>query len=172
MLVLHGFWAARDGLCLWAEDSKLPVTSTSHALRSARLHPFAAPAGVLITLHAGKPGEADLLLPSVRSAPLDSPELIRTTPRPAPRSEPALLPWTVPIVMLYAAPALAAIPERATWRPVWRIHGLPCGPGRLRDANSWPVAGCCPRWIMTVPARWPGGARSSRARTSRPCTPW
>ncbi len=113
MLVLHGFWAARDGLCLWAEDSKLPVTSTSHALRSARLHPFAAPAGVLVTLHAGKPGEADLLLPSVRSAPLDSPELIRTTPRPAPRSEPALLPWTVPVVMLYAAPALAAIPERA-----------------------------------------------------------
>jgi superfamily II DNA or RNA helicase len=113
MLVLHGFWATRDGLCLWAEDSKLPVTSTSHALRSARLHPFAAPAGVLITLYAGKPGEAGLLLPSLRTAPLDSPELIRTTPRPAPRSEPALLPWTVPVVMLYAASALAAIPERA-----------------------------------------------------------
>ena len=113
MLVLHGFWAARDGLCLWAEDSELPVTSTSHALRSARPHPFAAPASVLTTLHAGKPAEADLLLPSLRSAPLDSPELIRTTPRPAARSEPVLLPWTVPVVMLYAAPALAAIPERA-----------------------------------------------------------
>ena len=25
MLVLHGFWAARDGLCLWAEDSELAV---------------------------------------------------------------------------------------------------------------------------------------------------
>ena len=73
MLVLHGFWAARDGLCLWAEDSKLPVTSTSHALRSARLHPFAAPAGVLITLHAGKPGEADLLLPSLRTRPAGLP---------------------------------------------------------------------------------------------------
>jgi SNF2 family DNA or RNA helicase len=113
MLVLHGFWAARDGLCLWAEDSELPVTSTSHALRSARPHPFAAPAGLLTALHAGKPAEKDLLLPSLRMAPLDSPELIRTTPRPAARSEPALLPWTVPIVMLYAAPALAAIPERA-----------------------------------------------------------
>ena len=113
MLVLHGFWATRDGLCLWAEDSELPVTSTSHALRSARPHPFAAPASVLTSLHAGKPAEADLLLPSLRMAPLDSPELIRTTPRPAARSEPALLPWTVPVVMLYAAPALAAIPERA-----------------------------------------------------------
>ena len=35
MLVLHGFWAAHDGLCLWAEDSELPITSTSHTLRSA-----------------------------------------------------------------------------------------------------------------------------------------
>ena len=113
MLVLHGFWAAHDGLCLWAEDSELPVTSTSHALRSPRPHPFAAPASVLTTLHAGKPAKADLLLPSLRMAPLDSPELIRTAPRPAARSEPALLPWTVPIVMLYAGPALAAIPERA-----------------------------------------------------------
>src|SRR5215467_3145328 len=113
MLVLHGFWTARDGLCLWAEDSELPVTSTSHALRSARPHPFAAPASVLTALHAGKQAEADLLLPSLRMAPLDSPELIRTTPRPPARSEPMLLPWTVPIVMLYAAPALAAIPERA-----------------------------------------------------------
>ena len=113
MLVLHGFWTARDGLCLWAEDSDLPVASTSHALRSARPHPFAAPASVLAALHAGKPAEAELLLPSLRMSPLDSPELIRTTPRPAARSEPALLPWTVPIVMLYAAPALAAIPERA-----------------------------------------------------------
>jgi SNF2 family DNA or RNA helicase len=113
MLVLHGFWAAHDGLCLWAEDSELPVTSTSHALRSPRPHPFAAPASVLTALHAGKPATADLLLPSLRMAPLDSPELIRTAPRPAARSEPALLPWTVPVVMLYAGPALAAIPERA-----------------------------------------------------------
>jgi len=113
MLVLHGFWAARDGLCLWAEDSGLPVTSTSHALRSARRHPFAAPASVLTTLHAGKPAEAELLLPSLRTAPLDSPELIRAAPRPAARSEAALLPWTVPTVMLHGTTALAAFPERA-----------------------------------------------------------
>ena len=113
MLVLHGFWAARDGLCLWAEDSELGITSASHAARSPRPHPFAAPAAVLATLHAGKPAEAVLLLPSRRSAPLDSPELLRTVPRPGSRSAPALLPWTVPVVMLYAAPALAAVRERA-----------------------------------------------------------
>src|SRR5262245_169920 len=113
MLVLHGFWAAREGLCLWAEDSELAVASSSHALRSARPHPFAAPSSTLATLHAGKPAEAVLLLPSARTAPLDSPELIRTVPRPGPRAEPALLPWTVPVVLLNATSALAAIPERA-----------------------------------------------------------
>ena len=113
MLVLHGFWAAREGLCLWAEDSELAVASTSHALRSARPHPFAAPSSTLATLHAGKPAEAVLLLPSVRAAPLDSPELVRAAPRPGPRAGPALLPWTVPVVLLSATSALAAIPERA-----------------------------------------------------------
>src|SRR5215469_4452322 len=112
MLVLHGFWAAHEGLCLWAEDSELPVASTSHALRSARPHPFAAPSSALATLHAGKPAEAVLLLPSARTAPLDSPELIRAAPRPAPRAGPALLPWTVPVVLLNGTSALAAIPER------------------------------------------------------------
>src|SRR5215469_7267029 len=113
MLVLHGLWAAREGLCLWAEDSELPVASTSHALRSVRPHPFAAPSSTLATLHAGKPAEAVVLLPSMRTAPLDSPELVRAVPRPVPRAEPALLPWTVPVVLLNAASALAAVPERA-----------------------------------------------------------
>jgi hypothetical protein len=113
MLVLHGFWAAHDGLCLWAEDSELAVTSTSHALRSARPHPFAAPSSTLAALYAGKPAEAVLLLPSARTAPLDSPELVRAVPRPGARAEPALLPWTVPGVLLNGTPALAAIPGRA-----------------------------------------------------------
>src|SRR5215472_5290773 len=113
MLVLHGFWAAREGLCLWAEDSELPVASTSHALRSARPHRFSAPSSTLTTLHVGKTAEAVLLLPSMRTAPLDSPELVRAVPRPAPRAGSALLPWTVPVVLLNAASALAAIPERA-----------------------------------------------------------
>jgi hypothetical protein len=113
MLVLHGFWAAHDGLCLWAEDSERPVSSHSQALRAARPHPFAAPASALAAVHAGKPGETVLLLPSQRTAPLDSPELVRVTPRPASRAKLTLLPWTVPVVMLNGSSALAAIPQRA-----------------------------------------------------------
>ena len=60
-----------------------------------------------------KPAEAVLLLPSLRTAPLDSPELIRITPRPPARSKAALLPWTVPVVTLDAAAALTALSERA-----------------------------------------------------------
>src|SRR5215472_10216119 len=112
MLALHGFWSAEGGLCLWAEDSAAAVRSRSQAVRSARPHPFAASASALAAIHAGKPAEAVLLLPSLRTAPLDSPELVRITPRPPARSKAALLPWTVPVVTLDAAAALAALSER------------------------------------------------------------
>lgn len=98
MLVLHGFWSLEDGLCLWVEDSERKVKSPSQAVRSARPHPFAAPIEALSELPAGKSGEATLLLPSLLTAPLDSPELVRVNPRPAPRSQPALLPWKVPVL--------------------------------------------------------------------------
>ena len=73
MRVLHGFWSSGRGLCLWAEDSEPAVKSQSQALRSARPHPFAAPADALAEIQAGRAGEAVLLLPSLRTAPLDSP---------------------------------------------------------------------------------------------------
>jgi SNF2 family DNA or RNA helicase len=111
MLVLHGFWSTSNGVCLWSEDSDLTVKSPSQALRCARPHPFAAPTDGITGIHLGKPGTAVLLLPSLRSAPLDSPELIRITPRPAPRNDAALLPWTVPVVSLDAASALTALDE-------------------------------------------------------------
>ncbi|HUH69537.1 MAG TPA: DEAD/DEAH box helicase [Mycobacterium sp.] len=111
MLVLHGFWSMPGSLRLWAEDSDLLVKSPSQALRSARPHPFAAAADAIAAIHPGKPGTAVLLLPSLRSAPLDSPELIRVTPRPAARTDTTLLAWTVPVVQLDAGPALAAIDE-------------------------------------------------------------
>src|SRR5215472_14280557 len=77
MLVLHGFWLPDVGMVLWAEDSQLPVKSGSQALRSARPHPFAAPFDAIDALHPGKPGEVTLLLlPSLRTAPLDSPVVI------------------------------------------------------------------------------------------------
>jgi SNF2 family DNA or RNA helicase len=111
MLVLHGFWSVSRGLCLWSEDSDRTVKSPSQALHSARPHPFAAPSDVISGIHAGKPGAAVVLLPSLRSAPLDSPELIRITPRPTPRTDPVLLGWTVPVVCLDGPSALAALGE-------------------------------------------------------------
>ena len=113
MLVMHGFWLPEPGLCLWAEDSELLVKSGSQAYRSARPHPFAAQQATLDGIYAGKPGEATLLLPSLRSAPLDSPELIRKTPRPPAQSAPALLPWTVPVSCLDTVAGLAALSEPA-----------------------------------------------------------
>jgi hypothetical protein len=73
MLVLHGFWSPDNGLCLWAEDSESTVTSPSQAFRSARPHPFAAPAGTVAMIHPGKADEATLLLPSLRKAPSTRP---------------------------------------------------------------------------------------------------
>jgi hypothetical protein len=46
MLVLHGFWSGRRGLCL-GPGLRGCRQSPSQALRSARPHPFAAPAGTL-----------------------------------------------------------------------------------------------------------------------------
>ncbi|MGH8775038.1 MAG: SNF2-related protein [Jiangellaceae bacterium] len=98
MLAVHGFWSHRRGLCLWAEDAERTVKSPSQALRTARPHPFAAPADAVADIHPGKHGTATLLLPSLRTAPLDSPELVRITPRPPAQSAPVLLPWSVPVV--------------------------------------------------------------------------
>ncbi len=113
MRVLHGFWSSGRGLCLWAEDSEPAVKSQSQALRSARPHPFAVPADALAEIQAGRAGEAVLLLPSLRTAPLDSPELIRVTPRPLARSRAALLPWRVPVVTLDGAAALTTLAGQA-----------------------------------------------------------
>jgi len=110
MLVVHGIWSD-NCVCLWAEDSDRAVKSASQALRAARPHPFAVPAERLSEIHLGKQGSVELRLPSLRSSPLDSPELVRVTPRPGPQSQPALLPWTVPIVALTAAEALMILDD-------------------------------------------------------------
>jgi SNF2 family DNA or RNA helicase len=156
MLALHGFWSLRGGLCLWAEDSALSVKSGSQAIRSARPHPFAASAGTLAALHAGQPAEAVLLLPSLRTAPLDSPELVRTAPRPPARSKAALLPWTVPVVTLDAAEALTALSERAPGirygaslgylADVAAFAGELVARGRVLPALARDQAGAAARW--------------------------
>jgi hypothetical protein len=109
--VVHGFWSPGRGLCLWAEDAYRAVKSPSQAVRSVRPHPFAATAEELSLLHAGKPDEITLLLPSLLSSPLDSPELVRVTPRPAPRSSPTLAPWSVPVVSIEPAAAFSVLDE-------------------------------------------------------------
>ena len=127
MLVLHGFWSPERGLCLWAEDSERTVTSRSQALRSARAHPFAAPADVLIGMYRGKPGDATLRLPSLAKSPLDSPELIRVIPRATARAEPALLGWRVPTLHLEPAGALAWLAAVADGGDTDVRHGASIG---------------------------------------------
>lgn len=100
MLVLHAFWAPGVGPGIWAEDSDRVVTSPSEAVRQARPHPFAAPAAPLAALVPGEPSTAFLLLPSLRRSPLDSPEMVRTVPRPIGRLAASLLPWSVPVLLL------------------------------------------------------------------------
>jgi hypothetical protein len=100
MLVVHALWSPGRGLLIWGEDGALPVTSSSQALRSARPHPFAAEAVALARVHPGEPTTVTLLLPSLKMSPSDSPELIRTAPRPPPQRPPALLPWVVPALVV------------------------------------------------------------------------
>ncbi len=109
MLVVHGFWDPQRHLCLWAEDSELPVTSKSQALRSARPHPFAASAEKLSELIGvpAAPAQAVLQLPSTAKSPLDSPEVVRVTPRRALQRDPHLLQWTVPVLSVDTPAALA-----------------------------------------------------------------
>jgi SNF2 family DNA or RNA helicase len=113
MLAVHAFWSRQRGLCLWAEDAERTVKSPSQAMRTARRHPFAAPSDRVAEIHPGKHGTTTLLLPSLRTAPLDSPELVRIIPRPAAQSAPMLLPWSVPVVWFDPAAALGVLDEPA-----------------------------------------------------------
>ena len=106
VLVVHALYSIERGAGLWAEDPQRAVKSPSQAVRSVRLHPFAAPLP-----GAGDSAEAVLLLPSLLSAPLDSPELLRTVPRPAPRTPPGLLPWRVPVLWLAPAQAVELLTD-------------------------------------------------------------
>ena len=102
------------------------------------------------------PAGAVLLLPSLRTAPLDSPELVRTTPRPPARSKAALLPWTVPVVTLDAAAALAALSERPPGirygaslgylADVAAFAGELVARGRVLPALARDQAGAAARW--------------------------
>lgn len=89
-------------MCLWGEDSEKTVKSKSQATRRARPHPFAIDSEDLAEIYPGKHKSVGLLLPSVLTAPLDSPELVRLRSRPEPKQRPALLPWSMPVVCFAA----------------------------------------------------------------------
>ena len=57
----------------------------------------------LDSLVDGTPSTAELLLPSVRRSPVDSPEIVRIAPRPLVTSTLSLLQWTVPVSLLDSA---------------------------------------------------------------------
>ncbi|WP_434621611.1 DEAD/DEAH box helicase [Arthrobacter sp. A5] len=101
--MLHSFWSLNRGPGLWAEDSEKTVKSANQGLKAARPHPFAASADVVAAMQTGELGSTTLLLPSLRRSPLDSPELVRITPRPPSSTGPSLLPWTVPVVWVNPA---------------------------------------------------------------------
>ena len=102
MLVVHGLYSVENGVGLWAENPDLPVRSARQSTRAARVHPFAVAAAARTAS-----SETVLLLPSRASAPLDSPELLRDSPRRAARSSPELLPWRIPVSWLDPAEAVA-----------------------------------------------------------------
>ncbi|WP_166354930.1 DEAD/DEAH box helicase [Phytoactinopolyspora limicola] len=131
MLVIHSFWAPTLGVCGWAEDGAAPVSATTKTTGRVRPHPFAATTNQLAQLTSGaqaNPGlsaTATVLLPSTGSAPLDSPELVRQTPRRKPSRPPRLTAWTVPAVRLTpsAVPSLLDQPSSDA-RPGASLHYL------------------------------------------------
>ena len=161
MLVLHGFWSA-DGLSLWAEDSELSVKSASQALRAARRHPFAASAEVLAAIHAGKPGSAVVLLPSLRSSPLDSPELLRVTPRPAAHSEPVSAAVDGTGDGTSRGIGVGRARRTRSRRALRRVGHLSRRYSLSSRESWWRAGGFCRRsaWTNTGPSR--SGGRSSR----------
>ncbi|MGH3569249.1 MAG: ATP-dependent helicase, partial [Pseudonocardia sp.] len=152
MLAMHGLWSRGRGLLLWAEDGDRTVKSPSQAARSARLHPFAVPAQALTEIHPGKATMATVLLPSLLSAPLDSAELVRATPRPAPRRPPALLPWSVPAITVDPGELADPAPQVRYGASVTHLHELAAFAADL--ATRGRVLPCLVRESGAPAARW------------------
>lgn len=102
VLAVHAVWSPGRGVLLWAEDGQRPATGAGRSLRTARPHPFAAPAAALAALHPGKPATVTLLLPSAGGGPVASPELVRADGKPR-RGTVELRPWTVPALVVDVA---------------------------------------------------------------------
>lgn len=108
MLVIHGSWRLGAGLAVWAEDSTSPSRAPRRAGRAPRErpHPFAAGHTALAAALAevAEPtvlGAVLLTLPTRAGSPLDSPELVRTSPVAPGRGPVTLAGWRVP-ALVYA----------------------------------------------------------------------
>ncbi|MFC0033432.1 DEAD/DEAH box helicase [Micromonospora chaiyaphumensis] len=113
MLVIHGLWLSGRGLAVWAEDSRLPAHASRRPGRAPRErpHPFAAGHAALAAALGGPPGApASVLLdlPTRAGAPLDSPELVRTTVGEPVRGRVTRAGWRAP-ALVYAPDAAFAL---------------------------------------------------------------
>ncbi|MER7585424.1 SNF2-related protein [Kitasatospora sp. NPDC097691] len=165
MFVLHALWRTDGQLALWAEDARAHPDaahpgSTAHPGPAEpqpdrpvpRAHPYACPAGELAAVLGGiGPGLdwlagqaperwATLLLPTVGSAPVPSPDLSVTPPR----GGAVLAPWRVPALLFDAGAAAQLLGE--VFDPHWAVTGtdLP-GAGRVEV-----VHGPSLRWLTGV----------------------
>jgi hypothetical protein len=112
LLVIHGVWSCAARLYLWGEDSSASQTPRrgrqprtlrhQFACDSARLRETAAGLAGLTSEDLGV-GEATLLLPSLATQPLPSPEFPHHEQADGPRE---LKAWRVPVVSLEPADAL------------------------------------------------------------------
>ena len=154
MLAVHGLWSPGRGLLLWAEDGARPATSTSRSLRSARPHPFAAPATALAALHPGKPTSATLLLPSRPGGPLPSPELVRDRADPggAGRGPVELRPWSVPALLVDATELADPVDEVRYAATVTHLRALAALADELAERGR--VLPTLDRLGDTALARW------------------
>nr|WP_203454214.1 DEAD/DEAH box helicase [Jiangella aurantiaca] len=129
-------------------------------MRSAREHPFAAPADELGAIHPGKADSVTLLLPSLRTEPLDSPELVRVAPRPEPAKGPMLLAWSVPVVQFDPVASLTVLDvlaDQVRYGASVRFMGEVTAfarelaeRGRVLPAVEWDAEAPVARWRPTL----------------------
>ncbi|RRO19191.1 DEAD/DEAH box helicase [Saccharopolyspora rhizosphaerae] len=107
MWVVHAWCDSPDRVLVWAEDSERPPRVPGRAPAGVLPHPFAVGDDELLDeLPAdGVVESAELALPSVASAPLASPELVRDplTAGAAPRGKLRLRRWRLPAVAIRPA---------------------------------------------------------------------
>jgi SNF2 family DNA or RNA helicase len=117
MIALHVTWLRSSGFALWGEDSELPAHARARRGRPAarprpRAHPFAAPAQRIasaLAVDGSGIDAATLTLPSCRTGPQASPQLLRSEPVSHRERPDRLDHWTVPAVVVDGSTALEVL---------------------------------------------------------------